>query len=76
MPPTMEARGEVFPPTVDTQRVAIHFEHLVRTYPPREPGDLYLVELINPDTGQVDMSVHEDREEAFRRLAKPFVEDT
>lgn len=74
--PTVEAVAEVPTPTIDTRRaVAAYFEHLLRTYPPTSPDDHYVVELVNPDTGLVDIVIHEDRAEALRRLAEPFAED-
>lgn len=57
-------------------RNAPYFDHGLRSYPPTNPGDSWLVELINPDTGSVEVSIHESPGEAFRRLAEPFEEDT
>jgi hypothetical protein len=53
---------------------AEHFVHEVWTYPPTPEG-LYQVELVNRDTGHVDLAMDEDPAEAWRRLAEPFADD-
>lgn len=73
---TVDVVVDVPAPTIQTSRVlAPHFDHLVQTYPPLTFGDHYVVQLVNPDTGLVEIVVHEDPAEAFRRLADPFADD-
>jgi hypothetical protein len=75
LPPTAQAAAQGIVPTIGAERVRAHFEHMVLTCPPSEPGDVYTIEIINPDTGVVDIAMHADPEEAFRGLAKPFADD-
>lgn len=56
-PQTVEAVATIPEATaIGEQRIAAHFDHLLRTYPPLQPGDLYLLQLVNPDTGVVEWS--------------------
>jgi hypothetical protein len=84
--PMIDNKGEVFAPeirtseapspdTLATDELALRFEHLVRTFPPRTTGDKYMIELLNPDTGFVAQAQGDDAETAWRNLAEPFGED-
>jgi hypothetical protein len=85
-PPMIDAKAEVFAPEIRTgevpapaeitpEELAVRFEHLVRTYPPRSAGDRYMIEIENPDTGFVAQAQGDDAETAWRNLAEPFGED-
>jgi hypothetical protein len=83
-PPTISAEGEALPPeivqspppdVVTPDEVALRFEHLVRTFPPRQPGDKYLIEIESPDTGFVSHAVADDAQTAWEQLAEPFADD-
>jgi hypothetical protein len=56
-------------------QVAPHHVYELRAYPPTPEGGSYLVALRHPDTGLVDLAIHEDPAEAFRQLAEPFADD-
>lgn len=75
--PTATATVDALKPALtNTELFAMHFDHMVRTYPPTESGDIYVLELVNPDIGVVGIAAHEDRSEAFRQLTEDYADDT
>ena len=67
-------RAEVIARRLGMPQVAEHYDYLVRKYLPG-PDGRHLMQLFNPDTGQVGLEIDDDPAEAFRRLAEPFADD-
>jgi hypothetical protein len=72
--PNTDTEAEAIARRLGMGQVAPHYVYELRAYPPTPEGG-YLVELRNQDTGLVDLAIHEDPAEAFRRLAEPFADD-